>query len=145
MTVNTANKDVNALKGMKALKGTDGVNHSQPMPSGRVDSIGSILEICDASVDFESFRKVLDLERVTVNTANKDVKALKGTDGVNHSQSMPSGRFDSIGSTLEICDASVDFESFRKVLCTLWPHSVVVQTVKGRTHVRFNTSGVLTV
>ena len=34
---------------------------------------------------------LLDLERVTVNTANKDVKALKGADAVNDSQLWANG------------------------------------------------------
>jgi hypothetical protein len=35
--------------------------------------------------------QLLDLERVTVNTADKDVKALKGTDGVNCAQLWAKG------------------------------------------------------
>ena len=36
-----------------------------------------------------------------------------------------------MGRILEFCDASVDFESFRQVLCALWAHLVVKKTVIG--------------
>ena len=79
--------------------------------SGR---LGSLLDAHECRVDFEHVRKVLAAHRsevVGANTENNGNLALLGADGVNHSQSRPSGRFDSIGETLEVCDASVDSES----------------------------------
>jgi hypothetical protein len=37
--------------------------------------------------------QLLDLERVTINTTNKDVKALKGVDSVNDSQQWAKGNY----------------------------------------------------
>ena len=51
-----------------------------------------------------------------------------GTDGVNRSQSRPSGRFDSTGGVLEILDGRVNFEHVRKVLSALRSELIVVNT-----------------
>ena len=47
---------------------------------------------------------------------------------VDHSQSRRSGRFDSIGSILEVLDGCVDREHISKVLCALSSEVVVGDT-----------------
>ena len=96
--------------------------------------MGSLPDAHECLVDLEHIRKVLGALRSEVVAANTENNgnlasmasmgfmasmASMGANGVKHSQSRPNGGFDSIGSILEDRDASVDFESFRQVLCAL--------------------------
>ena len=81
--------------------------------------LGKLPDAHECRVDFKHVRKVLGALRsefVDVDTENNGNLALMGADGVNHSQSRASGRFDSAGGVLEILDGRVDFERFRQVL-----------------------------
>jgi hypothetical protein len=67
--------------------------------------------------------QLLDLERVTVDAANKDARALIDADGVNSSRRMPRGahsRFDSICGSLELLEARIDLERLPELLGTQW-------------------------
>ena len=82
--------------------------------------MGKLPDAHECRVDFKHVRKVLGALRSEfvehVDTENNGNLALMGADGVNHSQSRASGRFDSAGGVLEILDGRVDFERFRQVL-----------------------------
>ena len=55
-------------------------------------------------------------------------EALVGADSVNSSQFIPNGRFDSVGSILNVLQCRVDFEHVSKVLCALSLKRVVRNT-----------------